>query len=177
MNDTRNKTSVIPKLAYVLAGIAYVAGYLVMRYAAIPSDPKSVYWPEGGKLLLCIVLPLIAVAYILLIGYVYGDSRRRLMRAWLWTLLAIFIPNLIGIILYFLLRDPMPFYCSKCGASVKSAYTFCPNCAAALRPTCPQCGRAMERGWAHCPQCGAAATAPGQNKIAAPAASPPSQPL
>ena len=136
MNDSRNKTSVIPKFVYALAGVVYVAGYLAMRYAAIPSDPKSVDWPEGGKVLLSLFIPLIIVGYILLIGYVYGDAKRRLMRAWLWTLLAIFIPNAIGIILYFFLRDPMPFYCSKCGASVKSAYTFCPNCAASLRPTC-----------------------------------------
>ena len=52
MNDTRNKTSVVPKLAYVLAGIVFVAGYLVMRYAAMPSDPKTVNWPEGVKILL-----------------------------------------------------------------------------------------------------------------------------
>ena len=177
MTDSRNKTSVIPKLVYVLAGIVYLAGYFVMRYAAIPSDPKSVYWPEGGKLLLSLFVPLVFAVYILVIGYIYGDSKRRLMRPWLWTLLAIFIPNAIGMILYFFLRDPLPFYCSICGASAKSAYTFCPNCAAPLRPTCARCGRAMDRGWAHCPHCGAAAPASGGNKIAPPAVSPPSQPL
>jgi Double zinc ribbon len=177
MNDTRNKTSAIPKLVYVLAGIAFVAGFLVMRCAAIPSDPKTLNWPEGVKVFLSLFASLIIVVYILLIGYIYGDAKRRLMRAWLWTLLAIFIPNAIGIILYFFMRDPMPFYCSKCGASAKSAYTFCPNCAAPLRPTCAQCGRGMERGWAHCPHCGAAAIASGENKIAPPAMSPPSQPL
>ncbi len=175
MNDARSKTSVIPKLAYVLAGIVYVAGYLVMRYAAFPSAPESVNWPEGGKILLSLLVPLIAVVYILLIGYIYGDSKRRLMRAWLWTLLAIFIPNAIGIILYFFMRDPMPFYCSKCGASVKSAYTFCPNCSTPLRPTCAQCGRGIERGWKHCPHCGAAA--PGENKATPQVVSGPSQPL
>jgi len=177
MNDTRNKKSVIPKLVYVLAGVAFVAMFLVMRYAAIPSDPKNVNWPEAGKVLLSLFASLVVAAYILAIGYIYGDAKRRLMRAWLWTLLAIFIPNAIGMILYFFLRDPLPFYCSICGASAKSAYTFCPNCAAPLRPTCARCGRAMDRGWAHCPHCGAAAPASGGNKIAPPAVSPPSQPL
>jgi hypothetical protein len=177
MNDTREKTSVIPKLVYVLAGIAFVAGFLVMRCAAIPSDPKTVNWPEGVKIFLSLFASLIAVVYILLIGYIYGDAKRRLMRAWLWTLLAIFIPNAIGIILYFFMRDPMPFYCSKCSAPIKSAYTFCPNCAAALRPTCAQCGRGMELGWAHCPQCGAAAATPRENKTTSQAGTSPPQPL
>ena len=62
-----------------------------------------------------------------LLGYVYGDARRRGMRYVMWTLLAFFIPNGIGVILYFILRDPMPTYCSKCGASAKAAHAFCPR--------------------------------------------------
>ena len=54
-------------------------------------------------------------AYVLLVGYVYGDARRRGMNHVLWTLLAIFIPNAIGIILYFILRDPVPVPCPTCG--------------------------------------------------------------
>ena len=154
MNGSQQKTSVVPNVAYVIAGIAWLCGYFVMRYAAIPSDPKSLGWPEGGKVFLSLVVPLIVSAWIVLIGYIYGDSKRRLMRAWLWVLLAIFIPNAIGIILYFILRDPLPFYCSRCGTSVNAKFTFCPNCATPLRPTCTQCGRGLERGWAHCPHCG-----------------------
>ncbi len=44
---------------------------------------------------------------VLLIGYVYADAKRRGMRYVMWTLLAIFIPNAIGIILYFVMRDPL----------------------------------------------------------------------
>jgi len=162
MNGSQPKTSVIPKVAYVIAGIVLLCGYFVMRYAAIPSDPKSAGWPEGGKVLLSALVPLVGAAWVLLIGYIYGDSKRRLMRPWLWTLLAIFIPDAIGIILYFILRDPLPFYCSKCGASVNAKFTFCPSCATPLRPTCTQCGRGLERGWAHCPHCGVAAPAANQ---------------
>jgi len=159
MNGSRPKASAIPTVAYVIAGVVWVCGYFVMTYLAIPSARESAHWPEGGKFLLSVVAPLVVGAYVLLIGYIYGDSKRRLMRSWLWVLLAIFIPNAIGIILYFILRDPLPFYCSNCGVSAKSTFTFCPNCAAPLRPTCTQCGRGLERGWAHCPHCGAAAPA------------------
>jgi hypothetical protein len=163
MNDYRTKPRVIPSVAYVIAGIVSVLGYVVMRFLAIPSSPESAHWPQGGKILLSLLAPVVVAVYVLLIGYIYGDSKRRGMRSWLWVLLAIFIPNAIGIILYFILRDPMPFHCAGCGSLVKSTFTFCPNCSASLRPTCPQCGRGMERGWRHCPNCGAAAPAINQN--------------
>ena len=163
MTDARNKSSVIPKAAWVLAIVAYFFFYMVMRFGVIPRDPHSSHWPGPAKFVASCIAPLLAVAWILLIGYIYGDSKRRGMRSWLWVLLSIFIPNAIGIILYFFLRDPLMFYCSSCGASVKSTYTFCPNCSAPLRPTCTQCGRGLERGWKHCPNCGTAAPAANQN--------------
>ncbi len=177
MNGSGNKVPIIPKPVWVVAVLAYSGVFIGLITIAIPQFPKTSGVPRGGQIALGLFAAAIPAVYILLLGYIYGDAKRRGMRQWLWVLLAIFIPNAIGIILYFVLRDPMPFYCSKCGTSIKSAYTFCPNCAAALRPTCSQCGRAMERGWAHCSHCGATATAPSENKIAPPAVSPPSQPL
>jgi hypothetical protein len=175
MRDDQNKPRVIPKEAYIIAGTVYVLGFAMMRFLAIPHDPKSAYFPEAGKFVLSLFVPLVISGWILLIGYVFGDAKRRGMRHWLWTLLAIFIPDAIGIILYFILRDPLPFYCSSCGASLKSTYTFCPNCSAPLRPTCTQCGRGLERGWKHCPNCGTAAPAVNQNP--SPGAQPASGPI
>ncbi len=169
MTDTRSRTSVIPKAAWVLAVVSYVVFFVVIRVGLFVHDPHASQWPEAAKLVLSCLLPLFPFGYFLLIGYIYGDAKRRLMRAWLWVLLAIFIPNAIGIILYFFLRDPLPFFCSNCGAPAKSTFTFCPNCSTPLRPTCTQCGRGMERGWAHCPSCGAAA--PSGKQPAAPSGS------
>jgi RNA polymerase subunit RPABC4/transcription elongation factor Spt4 len=160
MIDTRNQTSVIPKPVWVLAIIAYFFFYLVLRFVAFPHDPHVQHWPHHMMGFASAVMPLFVSGWILLIGYVYGDAKRRGMRQWLWTLLAIFIPDLIGVILYFLLRDPLPFYCSHCGALVRSTFTFCPNCSTPLRPTCAQCGRGLEAIWKHCPHCGAAAPGP-----------------
>ena len=157
MTETRNRTSVIPKPAWILAIVAYFFFYMVMRFGLLPHGPRTQYWPEPAKVFVSLIAPLFAVVWILLIGYIYGDAERRGMRQWLWVLLAIFIPDAIGIILYFILRDPMPFYCSHCGTPTKSTFTFCPNCSASLRPTCTQCGRGLERGWKHCPICGAPA--------------------
>ena len=70
----------------------------------------------GPLFLLSLIGVAFLGAYVLLVGYVYGDARRRGMNHVLWTLLAIFIPNAIGIILYFILRDPVPVPCPSCGA-------------------------------------------------------------
>jgi len=72
----------------------------------------------------------------------------------MWTLLAMFIPNAIGIILYFILRDPLMKPCPGCAQIVRPGFTFCPHCGTSLQPTCSNCGKGVEIGWANCPQCG-----------------------
>jgi hypothetical protein len=95
-------------------------------------------------------------AWVLLVGYVYGDARRRGMNHVLWTLLAIFIPNAIGIILYFILRDPVALPCPTCGTLARKGHAYCAGCGAAVRPACPQCRQPVEPGWRNCARCGAA---------------------
>jgi hypothetical protein len=94
-------------------------------------------------------------AYVLLVGYVCGDARRRGMSSVLWTLLAIFIPNAIGIILYFLLREPIPVPCPNCGTPAKKGDAFCAGCGAAVRAACQACRQPVEPGARNCTRCGA----------------------
>jgi hypothetical protein len=82
------------------------------------------------------------------------------MRYVMWTLLAFFIPNAIGFILYFILRDPMQQGCPHCGTSVSHGFAFCPKCGGALAPACPQCRVAVQPEWSHCTKCGAGLQAP-----------------
>jgi hypothetical protein len=112
-------------------------------------------------------------AYVLLVGYVYGDARRRGMNHVLWTLLAIFIPNAIGIILYFILRDPVPVPCPSCGTPARKGHAFCAGCGAAVRAACPGCHHPVEAGWRNCARCGAPLTA---TATPPPATSPPATP-
>jgi hypothetical protein len=93
--------------------------------------------------------------FVLLVGYVYGDARRRGMNEVLWTLLAIFIPSAVGIILYFILRDPIPVPCPSCGTPARKGYAYCASCGAAVRAACPQCRQPVEAGWRNCVHCGA----------------------
>jgi len=72
----------------------------------------------------------------------------------LWTTIAILVPNALGIILYFLLRQPMLARCLQCGATVESGYNYCPRCSTKLRPGCPHCQKEIRPGNDYCPYCG-----------------------
>jgi hypothetical protein len=113
-----------------------------------------------APLFLAALIGAVAMAiYVLLVGYVYGDARRRGMNHVLWTLLAVFIPNAIGVILYFILRDPIPVPCPSCATPAKKGHAFCASCGAAVRAACPQCRQPLEPGWRNCARCGTSVTA------------------
>ena len=154
MSQFPKEMKVIPWAAWVIA-VGNLGFGALLQMVLIPRDPKLAAWPEPVAMCFSIAMAMFLFIYTLLIGYVNGDSRRRGMRYVLWTLLAIFIPNGIGIILYFILRDPLPQVCPKCGVTVRSKGAFCPACGAALRNTCSACHGALEPGWSHCTSCGA----------------------
>lgn len=92
--------------------------------------------------------------FVLFYGYIGGDAKRRGMSPVLWVLVALLVPYLIGAILYFVVREPLPLTCPKCGLEVNPHFNFCPGCKFNLRPTCPQCRRALLSGDRFCPHCG-----------------------
>jgi hypothetical protein len=112
--------------------------------------------------LVYVILPFLATLIgvvpmmidVLLVGYVFGDARRRGMDHVLWTLLAAFIPAGVGIILYFMLREPVPVPCPLCGTPATKGHAFCSACGVAVRTACPQCRQPVEPGWSHCTRCG-----------------------
>ena len=67
-------------------------------------------------------------AWMLCLGYVYADAKRRGMRPVLWTLIAALFPHLFGFLLYFALRQPMTPRCPKCGQPVTLDQRFCSWC-------------------------------------------------
>jgi hypothetical protein len=154
MSRFTKELRVIPKTAWIIGLLLYAGVTTPLFFLAIPQDPDMGHWPRWGQALFVYGLFLTVVALIALFGYVYGDAKRRQMRYVMWTLLAIFIPYAIGIILYFILRDPLPKPCPGCGNIVKAGYPFCPHCGIALQPTCPNCGRAVDLTWSNCPHCG-----------------------
>jgi len=154
MSKFQEILGVIPRAAKLTAGIISLGLAALVLYIAFYPPRGSKPLPAGGTVFLPILTFAIPFTIIMFYGYVYGDAKRRGMRHVMWTLLAIFIPNAIGIILYFILRDPLPFICPKCSASVLSRFTFCPSCGTPVKPVCPQCGNRIEIGWSNCGHCG-----------------------
>ena len=154
MSRFTKELRVIPKAAWIVAGFANLCFTLPLFLSVAPTDPVVGKWPRWGQALCVCAMFLFVAAWVALIGYVYGDAKRRQMRYVMWTLLAIFIPNAIGMILYFILRDPLPKPCLNCGHIEKAKFPFCPRCGTLLQPTCPKCDKPVEPTWANCAYCG-----------------------
>jgi Double zinc ribbon len=162
--------AVVPKGARwtaVLAGLAFtalMAGVFLLP-PLVEHDPKALIVLSPFFLLTLLGAVPIAI-YVLLLGYVWGDARRRGMNHVMWTLLALFIPSAVGVILYFILREPLPVACPSCGTPARKGHAYCASCGAAVRAACPHCRQPVEPGWRNCASCGqplgqAAAAPPG----------------
>ena len=155
MSRFREEMNVIPRMAWVIAVLSYLACVALAFYAFVSPEPNFIGWPGWFLPIFAGVIPLFFSVYVLLIGYVYGDARRRGMRPMMWALLAFFIPNAIGVILYFILREPFLRGCPSCGTQVSQGFAFCSKCGTALGQACPQCRSVVQPGWSHCTKCGA----------------------
>jgi hypothetical protein len=155
MSRFRQEMNIVPRPAFAIGVCAWLVFFLLMMLLPFRVDPVGREWPLAGKLALSVLPGIPIYILVLLIGYVHADAKRRGMRYVMWTLLAIFIPNAIGVILYFVLREPLLVNCTRCGFQVRPGFAFCPKCGASLAQACPQCRRAVEPGWTHCAHCGA----------------------
>ncbi len=107
---------------------------------------------------------------LFVLGYVYRDAKRRGMNPALWTLLVLLMSGpytFIGLIVYLLIRDPLPYTCPQCAATVSARFNFCPNCKCNLRPACPHCQREVADTDKFCPYC--ASELPSKSSPSAPA--------
>lgn len=142
---------IIHPIAVVLAVLAFVGAMIGMQFA-VAHDPKFHHAWQGG--VFGLIVGVVASAWVLIIGYINQDAKRRGMGQLLWTLLAIFVPNCLGILLYFLLRKPRLQPCPACGTTIDPNFRFCPKCGLAVAPVCPHCGRGISHDFVCCPYCG-----------------------
>lgn len=155
----RSELRLVPRVAFkMLAALYLVAITFVVSLAFI--NPKGIGSPLAPKVLFIVALVTAAgvalTALVSLFCYIAVDAKRRGMSPVLWVLVALLVPYLIGVILYFVLREPLPMECPQCGRAVNPHFNFCPGCQFNLRPNCPQCRRAVRAGDRFCPHCGAA---------------------
>ena len=103
------------------------------------------------------IVPLLIMAILpIVVGvYVWRDSGRRGMNRPLWTILALFLPGMIGFLIYLLVRSSYScLCCPQCGEKVEPNFAVCPSCGTRFKSACPGCGQPVEQNWKVCPQCG-----------------------
>jgi hypothetical protein len=159
----------------VFTGLAH--GVRGITFDAWHFRPWFPLFPLWGMSLVFVIL------WIAVIVWVYKDAERRGMSGLLWSLL-VFFGNLIGLLIFLIVRQDHPvccgpdaaapsappasrstsppaaasmssFSCPSCKKPVEKGFTYCPHCGTALQPVCKSCGRSAEAAWKACPYCGA----------------------
>jgi hypothetical protein len=141
---------IIPRSLKIVAIALFVVGQVAAQIGYFydsQKDPLIAF--AGGAAAASLIIGFL----LMLFGYINRDAKRRGMNSTLWTLLAIFVPYAIGVIIYFLMREPLPYNCPECGAVVNARFNFCPVCKHNLRPSCPQCKREVRLEDRFCPYC------------------------
>lgn len=160
---------IIPTWAWTLAGIVFLAAQWFFNFLVARHHHEIPAW---GRPLLGLLAGIGAGFFLLLIGYINRDAKRRGMSPILWTIVALIIPNALGIILYFVLRLPLRNACPQCGHPVQTGFSFCPHCSYKLSPSCPQCQRPVGMNDVYCAYCGTSLCNPAA-PVSGPATTPP----
>jgi hypothetical protein len=163
----RDELRIIPKWLIVMVIVLFLAaqvGFFIANfYAHALSTPEGQLWPFPNNPALSVLsvagivtaasIPLAAL--FLAFGYVNRDAKRRGMNSALWTILVVVLSQslALGFLIYFLMREPLPYNCPQCGATVGARFNYCPNCKCNLQPTCPQCKREVGETDKFCPYC------------------------
>ncbi|HXM93507.1 MAG TPA: zinc ribbon domain-containing protein [Candidatus Dormibacteraeota bacterium] len=150
----------------VLFLVAQAIGFIGNLGFHAYGDNRSELWPyvfrNNPALAALSVAGIITAAaipiaiFLFLVGYVNKDAQRRGMHSGLWTLLVLILSPAwmaLGFIIYFLVREPLPYNCPQCGKTLGPRYNFCPNCKTNLHPACPQCKHEVVETDKYCPNC------------------------
>ena len=159
----RDEFRIVPRwlkvLCVVLYLIAVAVAVTVMNVA--PEVRPHEFRDNAAAASLAVVGIITAISTILSIfiftlGYVNRDAKRRGMNPTLWTLLVVVLSPgslFIGLIIYLLIREPLPYTCPRCSQLVGPRFNFCPNCKCDLHPSCPNCKREIAETDKFCPYC------------------------
>jgi hypothetical protein len=164
----RDELRIIPKWLIVMVIVLFLAvqvAFLIANLGAHAlSTPEGELWPFPNNpapsalsvagIVTAASIPLAAL--LLAFGYVNRDAKRRGMNSALWTILVVVLSPgwlALGFFIYFLMREPLPYNCPQCGATVGARFNYCPNCKCNLRPSCPQCKREVGETDKFCPYC------------------------
>jgi len=136
-----------------------VAAIIALSIIGTLADYKAANGDISAIIPIFIILPIV---FLLVFGFMYNvgnfvfkDSQKKGMDPWLWTSMALFIPNFIGLIIYLIVRNTNnKKICNKCGRPVDEEFISCPFCGNKLKESCASCGATVELNWNICSKCG-----------------------
>jgi len=159
----REEFRIVPRWLKVLCVLLYLIaiaiGVMVVQYSpdARPADLRDdVATATVAVIGIITGIGFLFACFLLMLGYVNRDAKRRGMNSTLWTLLVLVLsPGYVGIgfIIYFLIREPLPYPCPRCRQLVGPRFNFCPNCKCDLHPSCPNCKHEIAETDKFCPYC------------------------
>jgi hypothetical protein len=145
-----SELNMIPPWSIVLAVIVFIVTQYVFHGVLPHHRGELLPW----RLLAGFSSGTALSSYVLLVGYVTRDVKRRNMSPALWLLIVIVMPGGIGAVVYFLLRQPILSRCPHCSTEITSSYHFCPQCKFQMAPVCGQCFRGVQITDVYCTRCG-----------------------
>src|ERR1700735_932094 len=119
-----DQLSMIPTWSVVLAIIVF--GAVQYLFHGVLPHRRTELLPM--RLLMGYSWGTACASYVLLVGYVSRDVRRRRMPAGLWMLIVVVMPGGIGAVVYFLLRQPMMAPRPPCRTEPAAGVHFCAQC-------------------------------------------------
>jgi len=150
MHDGDQELQLIPRWSIVLAVVVFI-GVQYIFHGVMPHNKANLL---PLRLLMSYSWGTAIASYVLLVGYVSRDVKRRNMSARLWMLLVIVMPGGIGAVVYFLLRQPILSRCPNCSTQIDAACNYCPQCQFQMAPVCGRCYRDIRLTDVYCKQCG-----------------------
>ncbi|NOZ12062.1 MAG: zinc ribbon domain-containing protein [Acidobacteria bacterium] len=150
------KTSPFKIVFWTLAAIlaAAFSGVLIffIRTAGAP-NVKGNFHVFTFSFVLAFAVIIIGLLTLIAI-LVFRDAKKRGLNPWLWAMVATFVPNFLGLILYLIVRYTVKKPCPHCGRGLQGNFNICPYCGTNLKLHCPECGEDVLEEWKVCPHCG-----------------------
>jgi len=135
-----------------IVGVLLIGAVMVVwhDHMTVSTDGPEIFgvWIIAAMSLVVLgIMTLIAVL-------VYADAKRKGLNPWLWATVAVFVPNLLGVIIYLIVRFTIKQACPACGKGLQGDFRICPYCGNEMALQCRQCGKAVLSDWKVCPHCG-----------------------
>lgn len=113
--------------ASIVVACALLVGLVAGYKTAVPGEVLRTISADTAAALL---MGALVAIWLLCLGFVFADARRRAMRPVPWVLVAALFPHLLGFLLYFVMRPPIPSTCTHCGGTIPLHQRFCSWCGA-----------------------------------------------